>query len=237
MAKPYDSCLCFRDSSKLLCEAVDCSFSFLFSVPVWLHLSASVLQMRDVYILVISVWKWSEITQSCPTLCNPVNCSPPGSSVLGILQPRILEWVAISFSRGTSQPRNRTQVSYIAGRRSENLWIFCLTHLCWISPVRLGVELLAQDMCILSSGRFLLSGFSKWFHQLCTFMSNLWGLLYLPPIFRIRRLKLLPIWWMCAFYCGLMFIFQMNSSFFIRLLAIRISSHMKWLFKFFAHFF
>ena len=42
----------------------------------------------------------SEVTQSCPTLCDPVDCSPPGSSVHGILQARVLEWVAISFSRG-----------------------------------------------------------------------------------------------------------------------------------------
>ena len=41
----------------------------------------------------------SEVAQSCPTLCDPVDCSPPGSSVHGILQARILEWVAISFSR------------------------------------------------------------------------------------------------------------------------------------------
>ena len=41
-----------------------------------------------------------EVAQSCPTLCDPVDCSPPGSSVHGILQARILEWVAISFSRG-----------------------------------------------------------------------------------------------------------------------------------------
>ena len=46
--------------------------------------------------------------QSCLTFCNPVDCSPPGSSVHGILQARILEWVAISFSRGSSQPRDRT---------------------------------------------------------------------------------------------------------------------------------
>ena len=50
--------------------------------------------------------KWKK-TKSCLT-CNPKNCSPPGSSVHGILQARILEWVAISFSRGTSQPRNWT---------------------------------------------------------------------------------------------------------------------------------
>ena len=47
--------------------------------------------------------------KSCPTLCDPVDCSLPGSSVHGILQARILEWVAISFSRGFSQPRDRTR--------------------------------------------------------------------------------------------------------------------------------
>ena len=50
------------------------------------------------------------------TLCDPTGCSPPGSSVHGILQARILEWVAILFSRGSSPPRDRTQVSHIAGR-------------------------------------------------------------------------------------------------------------------------
>ena len=45
------------------------------------------------------------VTQSCPTLCYPMDCSLPGSSVRGISQVRILEWVAISFSRGSSQPR------------------------------------------------------------------------------------------------------------------------------------
>ena len=54
--------------------------------------------------------------QSCPTLCDPVDCSPPGSSVLGIPQARILEWVAIPFFRGPSPPRNQTQVSCIIGR-------------------------------------------------------------------------------------------------------------------------
>ena len=50
--------------------------------------------------------------QSCPTLCNPMDCSPPGSSVHGILQARILEWVAMPSSRGSSQPRDWTHVSY-----------------------------------------------------------------------------------------------------------------------------
>ena len=46
----------------------------------------------------------SVVTQSCPTLCDPMACSPPGSSVHGILQVRILEWVAIPFSRGSPDP-------------------------------------------------------------------------------------------------------------------------------------
>ena len=56
------------------------------------------------------------VAQSCLTLCDPMDCSRPGSSVHGILQARILEWVAISFSRGSSRLRDRTQVSCIAGR-------------------------------------------------------------------------------------------------------------------------
>ena len=63
----------------------------------------------------------SEVAQSCPTLCDPMDCSPPGSSAHGILQARILEWVAISFSRGSSRPRDQTQLSHIAGRHF-NLW-------------------------------------------------------------------------------------------------------------------
>ena len=59
----------------------------------------------------------SEVTQSCPTLCDPMDCSQSGSSVYGIFQARVLEWIAISFSRGSSRPRNRTWVSRIAGRR------------------------------------------------------------------------------------------------------------------------
>ena len=53
------------------------------------------------------------VTKPCPTLCDPMDCSPPGSSVHGIAQARILEWVAISLSRGSSWPRDRTHVSCI----------------------------------------------------------------------------------------------------------------------------
>ena len=54
--------------------------------------------------------------QLCPTLFGSVDYSPPGSSVHGILQARILEWVAISFSRRSSPLRNQTRVFCIAGR-------------------------------------------------------------------------------------------------------------------------
>ena len=67
-------------------------FPFLFGFPMYAVLAA----------------------QSCPTLYNVMECSSPNSSVHGILQARILEWVAIPFSRGFPQPRNRTQVSCIA---------------------------------------------------------------------------------------------------------------------------
>ena len=52
--------------------------------------------------------------QSCLTLCNLLDCSPPGSSVHGVLQARILEWVVMPSSRGSSQPRDRTCVAYIS---------------------------------------------------------------------------------------------------------------------------
>ena len=56
------------------------------------------------------------VAQSCLTLHDPMDWSLPGASVHGIFQARVLEWVAISFSRGSSPPRDRTQVSHIAGR-------------------------------------------------------------------------------------------------------------------------
>ena len=60
------------------------------------------------------LYEWvSEVTQSCPTLCDPMDCSLPGSSIHGIFQAKVLEWVAIAFSRGSSQPRTRTHISCI----------------------------------------------------------------------------------------------------------------------------
>ena len=77
-----------------------------------------------IYKLTCKLVLWSEVSevaQSCPTLCDPMDCSLPGSSLHGILQARVLEWVAISFSRGSSWLRDQTRVSCIPGRRF-NLW-------------------------------------------------------------------------------------------------------------------
>ena len=57
----------------------------------------------------------TEIALLCLMLCNPMDCSPTGSNVQGVLQVLTLEWVASAFSRGFSQPRDQTWISYIAG--------------------------------------------------------------------------------------------------------------------------
>ena len=62
------------------------------------------------YLLILKVL----VTQSCLTLCDPMDYSPPGSSVHGILQARILEWVAMPSSRGSSQLRDQTPISYVS---------------------------------------------------------------------------------------------------------------------------
>ena len=64
----------------------------------------------------------------CPTLCDPMDCSTSGFSVHGILQARILEWVAISFSRGSSRPRDRTQISCILGEESARFFTVWVTR-------------------------------------------------------------------------------------------------------------
>ena len=54
------------------------------------------------------------VDQSSPALCYPMDCNPPGFSVLGISQARVLEWVAISYSRGSSRPRDGTHISSVS---------------------------------------------------------------------------------------------------------------------------
>ena len=73
----------------------------------------------------------SEVPQSCPTLCDLMDCSLPGSSVHRIFQARVLEWVAISFSRRSSRPRDWTQISHIVGRRFTTWAIREALNICF----------------------------------------------------------------------------------------------------------
>ena len=104
------------------------------------------------------------LAQSYPALCDPMDCSLPGSSVHGILQARILEWVAISSFRGSSRPRDQTQVSCIAGR-FFTIW---------------ATKEAEEDKCnsnLKNSTRgFSLqpSGFPNWYFQYLTSAQNSW---------------------------------------------------------------
>ena len=93
-----------------------------------------------IYILDI---QFSSVDQSCPTLCNPMDCSSSGSSVPGILQARVLEWVAYPFYRGSSWPRNWTRVSWIVGRFFTS-WAtreaLCTWILCYSTSFILDVQ-------------------------------------------------------------------------------------------------
>ena len=86
------------------------------------------------YFSITTLSEWvSEVAQSCPTLCDPMDCSLPCSSVHGIFQTRVLEWIAISFSRGSSQPRDRTWVSRIEvctlhNSKCTTQWLFIYLH-------------------------------------------------------------------------------------------------------------
>ena len=84
-----------------------------------------------------------KVAQSCPTLCDPMDCSLPGSFVHGILQAKMLEWVAIPFSRGSSQPRDQTQVSLQTDSlpseppgNPKNTGMGSLSLLQWIFPTQ-----------------------------------------------------------------------------------------------------
>ena len=95
--------VCVQSFSRFrLCDPVDCSPP---GSPVHGILQARICESE------------SEVAQSYTTLCDPPDCSLPGSSVHGIFQAIVLEWIAISFSKGSSQPRDQTQVSRIVDGR------------------------------------------------------------------------------------------------------------------------
>ena len=73
------------------------------------------------------------VAQLCPTLCDPMDYSLPHSSVHGILQARILEWVAMLCSKGSSQPRDRTHISYVSGIGRWEAHVVNMHNLTWMS--------------------------------------------------------------------------------------------------------
>ena len=95
--------------------------SVFWSVCFWWSVACSspsfvLLMVLFIFLDILNYSSKVLVAQSCPTLCDPMHCSPPGSSVHGFSQARILEWVAISFSRGSSWPSDRTWVPCTTGR-------------------------------------------------------------------------------------------------------------------------
>ena len=144
-------------TSVLLCFSFSAWFWNLF---ILLHVSLVhfflLMSSIPLYVYVVVLFVHA---QSCPTLCDLLDWSPKASFVHGILQARILEWVAISYSRGSSQPRDQTLSPVspaLAGRFTPHhlgrpciyiytticLWVYPLTHICWLTFELLGIRLL-----------------------------------------------------------------------------------------------
>ena len=84
-------------------------------IPTVFYFFLALITIRNYSIYLLALCVHAKSLQSCPTLCNPMDCSPPGSSVHGILQARLLEWstLAMPSSRRSSRPRDQSHVSYV----------------------------------------------------------------------------------------------------------------------------
>ena len=148
------------------------------------------------------VLKWREIVQSCPALCDPVDYSPPGSSVHGILQARTLEWVAISLSRGSSQSKDWTQVSCIAGR------LFNL----WATREALPLALITSNLLSMSLllfyynhyfAVFFLDFTYKWYYIICLSLYDLFHFAQCPqnPFMLLQMARFHSFYGLVVFHC------------------------------------
>ena len=90
----------------------------------------------------------SEVAQSCPTLCDPIDCSLPGFSIHAILQARVLEWAVISFSKGSSQPRDQTRISHIVDRRFT-VWAIIMLSIFFMSVFTYSYFMIMSSFCYL----------------------------------------------------------------------------------------
>ena len=95
-------------------------------------------------------WKWSEVAQSCPTLSGPMDCSPPGSSIHGIFQARVLEWDAIAFSDDQPRQHVKKQRHYFANKGLVKAMVFPV--------VRYGCE----SWTIKKAGHWRIDAFELW---------------------------------------------------------------------------
>ena len=141
-----------------------------------------------------AIVKWSEFTQFCPTLCDPMDYSPPGSSVHGIFQARILEWVAISFSRGSSRPRDRTWVSHIASR-CFTIWATKETGKEWVNLIQLPITSTATLYPGGSAGKESICNSG----DLCS-LPDLLGRVEMISWWRERLLSFTPVFWPGVFH-------------------------------------
>ena len=105
-----------------------CCVSFMWKAKLVTHIPTSSSFSDPFPIQVITECVHAKLIQSCLTLCDPMDYSLPGYSVHGILQAGILAWAAIPFSRGSSQPRDQTQVSFVScmGKRLSFFFFFLL---------------------------------------------------------------------------------------------------------------
>ena len=140
------------------------------------------------------------VTQSCPSLCDPMDCSPPGSFVHGVLQARVLEWVAMPSSGGCSLPRAQTHVSCISciGRWVLYHWTiwdsgwgqkYCSQIIChnfWMLHVHFRLAMVDVSSHSCPYPLFVLFSFSVW---------KAFRLYFLPSV-----LKFMIVW---SFMCGL----------------------------------
>ena len=119
----FDNSACIRNMSIFMFHLKKWNMilreSHPFSSFVIYSVTYACNEIKTSFIILGEYWKacvcMCLVAQLCPTLCDPMDCSPPASSVHGILQARILEWVAMPSSKVSSQSRDGTQVSFIAG--------------------------------------------------------------------------------------------------------------------------
>ena len=125
-------------------------FTALYFTSITSYICNSMLFLLWLYLFILSgvtdEVKWSEVAQLCLTLCDPMNCCLPSSSVHGIVQAIVLEWGAMSFSRISSLPRDRTWISLIVDRRFT-IWATreVLVGHCWLDRKEHTSELQSRE--------------------------------------------------------------------------------------------